>query len=505
MFTPRRLMKRNTAQERRRRRFQSDVAGRGMSGLLSSLAGIVSVTSEGLIPLCQTALLSRGWNLYSVQYIILAHLCGSSGTAVVMGDCIDKTRHKRLWLWFCALLVGGLGMALSEMKLDLQTALIISSLQGIASNGVRLSITAITLGVRSKSLFDGQVCYNEASAATVLALCIVLTAVFSSFCDAGRAPFWVILGTAVVSTPLVFAIPHDAIDDEHARCMEDDSPFQSHRHDSSKQESARCSLLCGGKMMVLVLPLTSFYLASSGISTAVSSVMTERLQAVSGGDVQKNAEVLAVASTMLATVLVMIGTCLLLRAAVGWYGRRPLLVTGLMTMPFHGALTAFLSDSEQSLVITGQVFEGIGRATLKVVTQVMVRDITEYTGRFNMSMGMALMCERLGSAIAFYTSDQLLSSFGYPAAFWAYACVGLLPVALCGWCLSETLPVEERKLLKLGHGGSRLSSSSSYNTEADESNRSPRSARYTPRNCKDGRSGNLAMWRSHFETEEWAT
>src|SRR4029077_2966009 len=74
------------------------------------------------------------------------------------------------------------------------------------------------------------------------------------------------------------------------------------------------------------------------------------------------------------------------RTAATW-GRRPLLVIGLAVVPIRSGL--FASTADPVVLVVVQLLDGLSGATLGVLTPLIIADLTNGTGRFNLAQGLA--------------------------------------------------------------------------------------------------------------------
>ena len=64
-------------------------------------------------------------------------------------------------------------------------------------------------------------------------------------------------------------------------------------------------------------------------------------------------------------------------------GRKPLFMTGLLSLPIRCALIILLKDAGEFALLSTQILDGVGGGLLGLVQPYLVADITFGTGRFN--------------------------------------------------------------------------------------------------------------------------
>jgi MFS family permease len=123
------------------------------------------------------------------------------------------------------------------------------------------------------------------------------------------------------------------------------------------------------------------------------------------------------------------------RTAQGW-GRKPLLLVGLGVVPIRCGLLALTSDP--TLLIAIQVLDGLSGATLGVLTALVIADITNGTGRFNLAQGVVGTLSGIGASLSTSISGGIVGRFGDVAGFWSVSAIGLLAVTILLLFLPET-------------------------------------------------------------------
>ena len=109
------------------------------------------------------------------------------------------------------------------------------------------------------------------------------------------------------------------------------------------------------------------------------------------------------------------------------YGRRPVLVIGMLALPLRGLALAFAPSA--TLLVPIQLLDGISGAAFGVLLPLIASDITRGTGRFNLCMGFLGLA--IGGAAACSTwAGGILADSSMRLAFLALAGAGALGAAL---------------------------------------------------------------------------
>jgi len=121
------------------------------------------------------------------------------------------------------------------------------------------------------------------------------------------------------------------------------------------------------------------------------------------------------------------------------FGRRPVLVAGMLALPVRGLALAFNPSAE--LLVPIQLLDGISGAAFGVLMPLIASDITRGTGRFNLSMGFLGLA--IGAAAACSTwGGGWIADRSTVLAFLALAGAGAFATLLAA-LMPETRPTEE--------------------------------------------------------------
>ena len=130
------------------------------------------------------------------------------------------------------------------------------------------------------------------------------------------------------------------------------------------------------------------------------------------------------------------------------WGRRPLLLSGFAALPIRALLFAWTTDP--MALIAAQVLDGISGAMLGVLTALVVADLTNGTGRFNLAQGFIGTMSGIGASLSTTLSSQIAGSLGRGAGFLGISAVALAAALLLWFLMPETNPSSERPVLFRG-------------------------------------------------------
>src|SRR5947207_2798761 len=122
------------------------------------------------------------------------------------------------------------------------------------------------------------------------------------------------------------------------------------------------------------------------------------------------------------------------RQANNW-GRRPLLLIGLGALPIRALLFALVADPP--LLLAFQLLDGISGAVVGVMTVLVIADVTNGTGRFNLAQGLVGTASGIGASLSTALFGLIAVTFGRTVVFLSIALVALLAVLTLWFLMPE--------------------------------------------------------------------
>jgi MFS family permease len=110
-----------------------------------------------------------------------------------------------------------------------------------------------------------------------------------------------------------------------------------------------------------------------------------------------------------------------------------------------GARSALYADTFGGALIAIQTLDGVANAVFGIVSILVIKDLTQGTGRFNVAAGTLATMMGIGAAVSTAIGGLLIRRFGYRASFLGLAGIALLACALLWLANPETLGDAERK------------------------------------------------------------
>jgi MFS family permease len=120
------------------------------------------------------------------------------------------------------------------------------------------------------------------------------------------------------------------------------------------------------------------------------------------------------------------------------WGRRPLLLIGFSALMVRALLFAVIVDPP--LLIGIQILDGISGSALGVLTALIIADLTNGTGRFNLAQGFVGTLAGIGATLSTTFFGLIVGNFGSEIGFLSIAAAALAAVFLAWLVMPETKP-----------------------------------------------------------------
>jgi len=122
----------------------------------------------------------------------------------------------------------------------------------------------------------------------------------------------------------------------------------------------------------------------------------------------------------------------------GW-GRKPLFLIGLASLPIRCALIILLQDAGHQFLLATQVLDGVGGGLFGLIHPFIVADITFGTGRFNAVMGLTASAFGVGATLSNYLGQKVVEHFGHTTSLIGSFLISIVPIVVFVVFMPETL------------------------------------------------------------------
>ncbi|EGH99561.1 major facilitator family transporter [Pseudomonas amygdali pv. lachrymans str. M302278] len=378
---------------------------------LDSLNFFLADVRDGLGPYLAIYLLAvHQWDPASIGVVMT--IAGIAGllTQTPAGALIDRTPYKRGIIGVAALLVT-LSCLILPFTSSFTLVAITQALSSVAASVFAPAIAAISLGITGPKAFTRRTGRNETFNHAGNA-CAALLAGGFAYLFGPIAVFYLMAAMALASVVAISFVSADAIDHDVARGF--DASHTSH----GSQPSGLSALLNNRTLLLFGICCALFHLANAAMLPLVSQKLSQ---------INMQMATPLTSACIVAAQLVMVPAALLVGMKADVWGRKPLLLAGFLILPIRGVLYT-LSDDPYWLVAV-QMLDGIGAGLFGALFPLMVKDLTQGSGRFNVSLGALSTLFGLGAALSNSLAGFVVHAAGYSAAFLTLAAVAA--VAFC--------------------------------------------------------------------------
>ncbi|SDO09248.1 Predicted arabinose efflux permease, MFS family [Pseudomonas arsenicoxydans] len=388
---------------------------------LDGLNFFLADVRDGLGPYLAIYLLAvHHWEPASIGLVMTLAGIAALLTQTPAGALIDRTHRKRGVIIVAALLVTASCLLLPFITSFTLVAMT-QALSAVAASVFAPAIAAISLGITGPRAFTRRTGRNETFNHAGNAVAALLAGGFA-YLFGPVAVFYLMALMALASVIAISFISPHAIDHDVARGFDPEGPS----HDINP--SGLSVLLHNRPLLVFAICCGLFHLANAAMLPLVS-------QKLSLVNLQMATPLTS--ACIVAAQLVMVPVALL----VGWkadvWGRKPLLLAGFLILPLRAVLY-LLSDDPYWLVAV-QLLDGVGAGVFGALFPVVVKDLTQGTGRFNVSLGALSTVFGLGAALSNGLAGIVVQQAGYDAAFLTLAGIAAAAFALLLLAMPETL------------------------------------------------------------------
>lgn len=389
---------------------------------LDGLNFFLADVRDGLGPYLAIYLLAvHHWEPASIGLVMTIAGIAALVAQTPAGALIDKSHSKRAIVAIAALLVTGSCLLLLFVSSFTLVALT-QATSAVAASVFAPAICAISLGITGPKAFTRRTGRNETFNHAGNA-CAALLAGGFAYLFGPVAVFYLMAAMALGSVIAVSLVSAKAIDHDLARGFDPG--------DIAHAKPAGLSVLLKNKPLLLfAICCALFHLANAAMLPLVSQKLSQiNLQMATP----------LTAACIVAAQVVMVPAALLVGAKADLWGRKPLLIAGFLILPLRGVLYT-LSDDPYWLVAV-QMLDGVGAGIFGALFPVVVKDLTQGTGHFNVSLGAISTVFGLGAALSNGLAGGVVQEAGYSAAFLTLAGVAAVALVLLLVAMPETLPL----------------------------------------------------------------
>lgn len=392
---------------------------------LDALNFFLADVRDGLGPYLAIYLLAvHHWDPASIGIVMTVAAIAGLVTQGPAGALIDSTHYKRAVVAVAALLVTASCLVLPFTS-SVSLIAITQAVSGIAASVFVPAVAAISLGITGPKAFTRRTGRNETFNHAGNACAAMLAGGFA-YLFGPIAVFYLMAAMAIASVIAVSCVSAKAIDHNVAREL---ATGDAHHR---AQPSGFKALASNKTLMLFAVCCALFHLANAAMLPLVSQKLAQ---------VNLQLATPLTSACIVAAQWVMVPIALLVGAKADIWGRKPLLLAGFLILPIRGVLYV-LSDNPFWLVAV-QLLDGIGAGLFGALFPLVVKDLTQGTGRFSVSLGVISTIFGLGAALSNGLAGLIVQHGGYNAAFLTLAAIATAALLLL-LRMPETLTVARR-------------------------------------------------------------
>ena len=363
---------------------------------------------------------SHNWNAADIGIAISASTIASVIAQTPSGALIDRLRQKRLLIAFAAsfVCIGCLGIVFSP---TFPVVISAQALIGIAAGIFPPAIAAISLGLVGHSKLDGRIGRNETFNHAGNLLTAAVVGLIAKFV-ANEGIFFVATAVAIASAIAALSIREQDIDHNVARGainVKDGDRVQPHI--SNLRE-----LLSDRRIANFALSVVLFQFANAGMIVLIGEKLSEG---------RERSAALYISACIIVAQLVMVPVANL-AGRLARFGRKPVFLVGFAVLPIRAVL--FTLSNDPVFLVSVQILDGVGAGIFGVMTILIAADLTQGTGRFNITQGGIQTGIGIGAALSNILAGFVVGIAGYNAGFLTLAVISLVAVAVFWFAVPET-------------------------------------------------------------------
>jgi MFS family permease len=394
----------------------------GLDGVNLFLAGMQS----GFGPFVAVLLADEKWTQQNIGFVLSASSFAGLVSQLPGGELLDVTRSKRFLVALGAIMVAASALVIALWP-SLPVVFAALVLQGITGGFLGPAIAAISLGLVGHSALAERLGRNQRFASTGVVTTTGLMGAIGYFLSYQA----IFLASAALALPLLVALARIRSTDIHfgRACGQPD-----HDAHTSPPRARRLSLWQNHNLLTFAACLFLFQLGNASMLPLAGEELVYR----SGTDTS----LIVSALIIVPQIIVALAAPWVGRQAHRW-GRRPLLLIGFGALTVRALL--FAVTTNPLLLIGAQLLDGISGSVLGVLTALIVADLTQGTGRFNLAQGFVGTLAGIGASLSTTLFGLVVGTFGGAVGFVGIAGVALSTVLIAWLLMPETNPSNKKQ------------------------------------------------------------
>lgn len=370
-------------------------------------------------------LAARHWDLVRIGIVMSVPGFVTLLTQTPAGALVDWIGRKRALVIFAALGLG-VGCLLLVATTSLSAVVLAQGIIAIATIVMPPAIAAISVGLVGHGAFAQRMGRNEAySHAGAVAAAVVAGSIAYSIATVGLFYFAAIM--SVAAAVAMMTIREEDIDPALTREADVET-------DGRLGILSIRDLLGDSRIIVFAVAVILFHLANAAMLPLVGEMLSAGRPSLAAP---------YMSACIIVSQVVMTPIALLAGRFSDSWGRKPVFLLGFAVLPIRGLLFAITTNPY--LLVSVQILDGVGAGIFGVLAVIVVSDLAQRTGRFNLMQGAMNTCVAIGGSLSNLIAGLVAECKGYEAGFILLTVLALLALAFFWFAMPETAgPNHER-------------------------------------------------------------
>lgn len=362
---------------------------------------------------------TKHWNAASVGWVVAAQSLASVAAQAPAGWLVDRSSDKK-WIMIIASTLVAAGCIAIVQASGFRPQLLAQIVIGITAAVFGPCIAAISLGIVGRDNLPKRVGRNESFNHSGNVIFALISGALGTFI--GQAwIFYSCAGAGVITAAAAARIRNSDIDNGAARGQSGTAkamPLQQ--------------ILKHRPIWVFAISVVLFHFANAAMLPLVGELLAK-------GKPKESAFLMS--ACIVLAQFVMVPVALATGRLCQLWGRKPLFMIGFGVLMARGFL--YTLNSNPYYLLGVQSLDGVGAAIFGVLWVVIISDLTEGSGRFNLMQGLVQAALGLGAFLSNSIAGEIVRRSGFGAGFTTLAVVALAGLLVFGICMPETKLLHE--------------------------------------------------------------
>jgi MFS family permease len=335
------------------------------------------------------------------------------------GALVDAVKPKRLLVVVSASLVGVSCISITIFS-DYYLILTSQVITGVVGAIFPAAIAAITLGIVAYQNFAPRIGRNEVFNHAGNVGAVLLAGIVGYF----WGQKWIFYSIALLAGASIVAVLFIRKNDiDYLRSRAATTEMQH----SGVPVASIGTLFTDRKILVFALAVPLFHFANAAMLPLAGELLStghDRLAPV------------VMSACIIAAQMVMVPVAYWAGKFGNSWGRKPVFLIGFVVLPLRGLL--YILSHHPFYIVGVQLLDGIGAGIFGVLFVIVVADLTEGSGRYNLALGAIMTAQGIGAALSNLVSGYIVNAWGFNAGFLFLAAVAALAFLVYWSLVPET-------------------------------------------------------------------